>query len=231
MLSTLAASTGTEMPRLVVSAPASVVLSDPDAYARRDLRRILGALPDFAVLAEEAATVAETRALCDRVHPALLVLAPPTGDPIVPLLGELSTHSPETRVVILALVEESDLPLALNLVQGYVLKEEPPTVLIEAMRTVVRGGMGYSRIALDLLARERQAAPHLDEREWRLLRCLMTGMEDRDIAPLFGQSVGSIRNDLSRLYALLGVHNRLQAAVWGWRQRAASWHKGASAIQ
>ena len=54
-------------------------------------------------------------------------------------------------------------------------------------------------------------------REEKVLRCLIDGATDRQIAERTGISIGSVRQrTLQNLYRKLGVHNRTQAALWGW---------------
>ena len=58
------------------------------------------------------------------------------------------------------------------------------------------------------------ALPHLQPRERDVLRLLVGANTNKDIARDLGMSVQVVKNYLKRIYDVLGVNNRLEAAMW-----------------
>ena len=54
----------------------------------------------------------------------------------------------------------------------------------------------------------------LTERELRLIRAVMTGGTNRDVARRLGLKEQTVKNRLSEIYDKLGVRNRLELAVY-----------------
>lgn len=94
-------------------------------------------------------------------------------------------------------------------VSGYLLKVAPAQSLIEAIRTVYRGGIV---ISADLAEAARQAGSDpLTDRERDVLRLAEEGMPNRDIAHRLGLSPGTVRNYLSEAASKLYAVNRVEA--------------------
>ncbi len=56
--------------------------------------------------------------------------------------------------------------------------------------------------------------PHLTPRNLEVLRLIVAGLNDREIADELSLAYGSVRNHVSRLYKRLGVRNRAEAIRW-----------------
>ena len=61
----------------------------------------------------------------------------------------------------------------------------------------------------------------LTERERRVLLYLETGGSIEEISASLGIRVGTVKTHLVHIYAKLGIHNRVQAAVYARRLRQA----------
>lgn len=94
-------------------------------------------------------------------------------------------------------------------VSGYLLKVAPTEELVNAVRTVHRGGVV---IPADLADAARKAgADPLTERERDVLRLAEEGMPNRDIGDRLNLSPGTVRNYLSEAASKLYAGNRIEA--------------------
>jgi DNA-binding NarL/FixJ family response regulator len=99
---------------------------------------------------------------------------------------------------------------------GYVTKYEPFDALVQAIRAVARGGLGFGPAALISLA---SSSPHgdrpygLTERELTVLRLLANGVSTQELADRLFVSVTTARNHVQRVIGKLGAHSRLEAVA------------------
>ncbi len=202
-----------------------VLLADDHAVVRRGLRAILADEPDLALVGE-ATTGAEAQLLCEELRPDVLLLDLSMADaPASVTVTVVRARSPQTRVVMLtahhdeAAVREL---VALGVV-GYVLKDDTPEAVAQAIRSVMQGGTWFSRPVMATLVRMSagaagsapDAAPsRLTDRERQLLTLLAQGWEVPRMAAALGVTEPTLRNYLSRPYGKLGVHGRPEAMVW-----------------
>ena len=104
--------------------------------------------------------------------------------------------------------------------QGFVGKEKPIGVIIEALELAHQG-----HLAVDPLVLQEALRPHaqnddplwmlkfLTEREWEVMRCIMDGLSTEQMADQLGVQRSTARTHVQNLLTKLGVHSRLQAAA------------------
>jgi two-component system nitrate/nitrite response regulator NarL len=130
--------------------------------------------------------------------------------------------SPDTKVVMLSgsisrsLVADAIAEGA----QGFVGKEKPVGVIIEALEMAYQG-----HLAVDPLVLQEVLRPHpenddplwmlkfLTEREWEVMRCIMDGLSTEQMAEQLRVQRSTARTHVQNLLTKLGVHSRLQAAA------------------
>src|SRR5215211_3020897 len=114
--------------------PIRVLLADDHPFVRAGLRTTLETEPDILVVGE-AADGDETQWRCEAVQPDVLVLdLNMPGSPAIETVAFVREHCPPVRVVVLTAYEDayvSDLIAAG--VGGYVLKDEAPEALVQAV--------------------------------------------------------------------------------------------------
>jgi DNA-binding NarL/FixJ family response regulator len=103
---------------------------------------------------------------------------------------------------------------------GYLLKNIPPSELIEAVRAVRRGGRPMAPSVADALRLGRDAARplaaheqllhSLSRREKEVLHLIVQAYDNRQIAERLGVAEQTARNYVSAVYAKLGVSSRMQ---------------------
>ena len=129
-------------------------------------------------------------------------------------------HCPHARVLVLTAYDDDAYVRGLLAagIAGYVLKDEAPDVLVDAVRGVAHGGTWFSRAVVAVLALPPRpavaAGPTLTNRERELLALLARGWDNARIAQELRLGEQTIRNYLSRLYGKLGVQTRAEAIVW-----------------
>ena len=109
---------------------------------------------------------------------------------------------------------------------GYLLKTAPPNEVVRAIRAAHAGDSTISpQVAKSLVARvrrggERRVAPAaslLTPRELEILRLIVDGRENSEIAEILVISPSTAKNHVAHVLDKLGMHNRVQAAVYAVR--------------
>ena len=88
---------------------------------------------------------------------------------------------------------------------GFVLKTAPTRELLEAIRAAARGGVHFARRPAD--------EPALSEREHDLVRCIVDGRSNDEIASSLGVGTRTVEAHLTRLYERFRVQSRGELAV------------------
>lgn len=130
---------------------------------------------------------------------------------------------PEIKVMMLTVFDEDDKIFASILAgaSGYLLKDEKPAKLIEAMEECMEGGAPMSSIiatkALSLLRgqhaeKSKNAQEHgLTKRELEILQQTASGLTNNQIAEALFISPKTVRKHIENIYQKLHVHNRVEA--------------------
>jgi DNA-binding NarL/FixJ family response regulator len=197
-----------------------VLLVEDQKMMRDGLRAILERTTEFRVVGE-ADSGTEAAQFCRQSRPDLVVM-----DICLPGLNgiestvEILRHSPQTRVVILSIYddEHSVVSAIRSGARAFVLKRASSADLIDALRTVARGGSYLSsQVSDSLLARIqsgdlRTSGSHapldtLSPRELQVLRLVADGKTSKDIAVLLDLGLQTVRGYRKMLMKKLGVNN------------------------
>ncbi len=212
-----------------------VLIVDDHAMVRQGLRTFLE-LQDTSALpievAGEAANGLEAVDLAKQTQPdiVLLDLVMPKMDGLqaTPKIMEASPHS---RVIILTSFGEEDkvLPAIRAGAQGYLLKDIPPTELVQAVREAFQGKVQlHPEVAKKLMSlaagnekpatsRTTNADDGLTDREQEVLQLIADGMNNRDIAAKLVISEKTVKTHVSNILAKLNLDDRTQAAIYALR--------------
>jgi len=140
-----------------------VLIADDHSIFRIGLKRTLEGAPDMEVAAE-AATGEETLVKARQSNPNVVLLdvsMPGRGG--VETAQELKRANPRVRVLMLTMHPEDQYAvLCLKLgADGYITKDVPPEVLLEAVRKVASGGKYVSSNLAERLATDLSSAGEL----------------------------------------------------------------------
>ncbi len=132
----------------------------------------------------------------------------------VETIGKIRAEFPEARIIVLTTFDgDEDIYRALQAgAKGYLLKGMNSDDLIAAIRAV-HGGK--SRIPAEVAERlaERLAGPSLTERETDVLRLIVSGNSNKEIAGALFISEATVKTHVNNLLGKLGVTDRTQAAT------------------
>jgi len=179
---------------------------------------LLEAEEGFEVV-EEAGDLREAVFKIRRHKPDLILLdvALPDGDG-VEAIQQLSTESPEAKVLILSM--EDDAPHVrrafANGASGYVLKDAAEEELVTAVREVSRGGrylhpeLGARLLDVEMQERQRAEADPLSDREREVLRLLAQGHTNQEIASSLYISVRTAETHRAHIMQKLRLRTRAE---------------------
>jgi len=196
-----------------------LVVADDHPLVLNGLENLIRLEEDFQLVAR--CTNGEETLKAVRQHrPDVLVLdiRMPGKDGLA-VAREMKVEGIPTRIVILtAELDDTHLLEAVRLgVQGIVLKEMAPQLLVQCIRKVHAGGQwlehSSTRQVLEkMLQREagaREAASLLTAREIDIIRMIAQGLRNKEIANKLFISEGTVKVHLHNIYEKLKVDGRL----------------------
>ncbi len=186
--------------------PIRVVLADDHTLVRQGIKTLL---PSSTIrVVAEAADGRELVKHARRLRPDMALV-----DISMPLLNgieatrRIAKVSPKTRVIILSMYPDKEyVAHAYQLgAWGYVLKEEAPEHLVEAIEAVAAGKQYFP--ARMPLGNSTFVDERLTPREREVLQLIAEGKKTSEIAQIMTRSLHTVRNHRARLLKKLGVHN------------------------
>jgi len=194
----------------------TVLIVDDHQLVRQGLRRMLEEDSDLRVVAE-AANGKEALAEIDRTSPdiVLLDISMPEMDGLEMMARMGKSESRQVKVVVLTMYDDEHYAARLLRMgaKAYVTKDAAPTDLVKAIKTVHSGGRFISDVLRDAMAaRFIEGAPSdpleaCSDREFQVLRCLASGMTNREIAAEIKISTKTVDAHRLNLLAKLGLRN------------------------
>lgn len=205
-----------------------VVLVDDHTLFRDGLRTILQLEDDVEVIAdvESAEDLVE---LVWQTKPDLVLLdiCMPQGNGLdaVPAVVRIN---PETRVLVLtASDEQSEHVRALMLgAKGVVLKDSARQTLMEAIRTVCRGGFWIDpRMRRSVIGdaaqdqagsdgRSARGSSGLTDRELEIVRLVASGQKNKEVSAVLAISERTVKAHLQNIFQKLGVRDRVALVMY-----------------
>ncbi len=207
-----------------------VLLADDHDLVRGGLKAALRAHAEFSVVAE-ARDGQEAVREAIRVKPDLVVM-----DVRMPRLSgieacrEIRAELPQVNVLMLTSFADERAVMAAIVAgaSGFMLKEVQTTELLEAMRTVGRGGKTLdatsSAAVIDQIRRgnvvseEDRIAQQLNERELKILDLIADGLTNREIGEHLYLSEKTVKHHVSDILSKLGLTRRVEAAAFAIRR-------------
>lgn len=201
-----------------------IVLVDDHEVVRRGLFLLLNLEADMEVIGEAASglqAIEQVKALAPDVVLMDVRMPGMSGPQAARAIKQIA---PRTRVLIVSGVEKGEEIVAAleSDVDGYVLKDAPPSELIQAIQ-VVAGGQAYLQpaVAKQLLRRMAATAnpqsaalpPTLTQRELEVLKLMSTNRSTKEIAAELIVGEETVRSHIKRVLQKLDQPNRTQAVL------------------
>jgi len=201
-----------------------LLIVDDHSVVREGLRGFLR-LQDGIEVVGEAAGAGEAVRAAGEVSPdvVLLDLVMPEGDGIG-AIRRLLEAAPGVQVLVLtSFADDAQIFAALAAgAAGYLLKDIDPQALADAIRDVHMGRPAlHPLVASRLMRREASSRPahgDLTAREGDVLRLVVEGLANKQIAQRLGIGEKTVKTHVSRVLGKLGVADRTQAAVLAIRE-------------
>lgn len=205
--------------------PTRVLLVDDHPVVRAGIRNLLEKANDIDVVGE-ASNGEEALRLVDKLNPDVLLLDMEmpgiNGNEVAQKLQKSGS-----QVKILALSAHDDKQyiqeLLSNGASGYLVKEEVPEAIIEAVLGVARGEQGWvsRRVAAQMstwMRNDTNERMGLTGREVEVLQAVVQGKTNQEIGLALGISEKTVEKHLEGVFAKLGVASRVEAAVHAVRE-------------
>ncbi|MBI3780014.1 MAG: response regulator transcription factor [candidate division NC10 bacterium] len=204
--------------------PIGLVLADDHPIILDGLDHLFRQEEDFKVLAR-CRDGEETLQAVRKHRPDVLILdlRMPGKDGLA-VLREVRKEKRPTRVVLLtAEMSDAEALEAIRLrVNGVVLKEMAPQLLVKCIHKVHAGGQWWEKRSLGrametMLRREageREIAGVLTPRELQIVRLVASGLHNKEIADKLTISEGTVKIHLHHIYEKLHVDGRLELTLY-----------------
>ncbi len=201
-----------------------VVVADDHAVVRSGLTGLIEGTDDLEVVAV-AANGREAVEQVRRHRPdvALMDLQMPEVDGVEATRTIVAEALGAEVLVLTSFSDQARIHAAIDAgAVGYLLKDAEPDVLLDGIRAVARGESPIDpRAARHLLVARSsdgsEAVGELSPRETEVLRLVVEGLLNKQIAQRLGVTERTVKAHLTSAYQRIGVADRTQAALWAQR--------------
>lgn len=211
------------------AAPLRILLADDHEVVREGLRSILNRRTDEFIVVAEAADGEEavTQWSLHRPDVGLLDLRMPRLDGVGAIRAIRAAESTAKLVILTTYDTDEDIYQGLRAgARGYLLKDADRGEILEAIRTVARGGTHLPPAVAGKLA------THVDgdaptPKEIEVLRAIADGLTNKQIARALSIAEGTVKTHVKSLFSKLGASSRTEAVkMANARGFLRPWHLG-----
>lgn len=188
-----------------------VAVVDDHPIVLQGLETALATVDDIAIVAR-GGTLADAREICARadVDVLLLDIRLPDGNGLE-LLGDVSRRGRPATLILSSFRSRQYVAASLRFgANGFLLKTTPLAEVIKAIRSVAAGGTAFTNEQI----REGQSGfVALTDREREIVRLVLEGRSNDEIAVVLKTSRKTVEYHLSRLYERFGIMTRVELAL------------------
>ena len=195
-----------------------IMLVDDHAVVRSGLGAFLSVNPDLELVGEaENGEQAVARANILKPDVILMDLMMPVMDGVA-AIAIIKKQNPAIQIIALTSFQEDELVqnALKNGAIGYLMKNVSARELAAAIRAVKDGKMTLSPEAAQALVHASQQAQEtesLTEREREVLKLMVEGLNNAEIAERLVVSLSTVKYHISNILMKLGVDNRVAAVT------------------
>jgi DNA-binding NarL/FixJ family response regulator len=206
--------------------PIRVLLVDDHPVVRQGIRNLLESQEDIKIVGEASGGTEAIQMVKDLSPDVMLLDMEMPGIKGTQVAKQIKDEG--LRVRVLALSAHDDKQYIQELLSsgasGYLVKEEVPETIIEAVRGVAFGEQGWvsRRIAAQMshwMGGEDEDQNSLTPREVEVLKGVVAGKTNQEIGLSLGISEKTVEKHLESVYNKLGVASRVEAAVHAVREK------------
>ncbi len=203
----------------------SVIIADDHPVVCKGIHELLQSADGITVLGE-ANSGNKALQLVETLHPDVLILDIEMPDINgVEVVNRIIQKSLPVRILGLSSYDDRQyISQLLSLgASGYLIKDEMPENVVEAVRGVARGEKGWvSRKVAAILGNileGKEDSNDLTPREFDVLRLVTQGKTNAEIGLALGISEKTVEKHLDMIFRKMGVASRVEAAVKAVRER------------
>jgi len=211
-------------------APVRIVIADDYPIFRDGLRRLLETNPDLQIVGEVRVGAAAAAVVREQ-QPDILLLGPPSSaGPAAELMRQLNEDGASVRTILL--VRAVDMPEVADAWQlgacGVLSKDSGPECLFESIESVMAGHYWVgdepaSNVAASMrrfaTARRQAHMFGLTKREQDILRAVVDGDTNKEIARRFTISENTVKRHLMHIFNKVGASSRVELALFAAHHR------------
>ena len=202
-----------------------VLIVDDHPVVRTGIRNMLEPAMGISVVGE-ASTGSEALQMIESLQPNVVLLDMKLPDMSgIDVIKQIYEAKSSSRVLGLSSYDDREfISQLLNYgASGYLLKEEVPEYIIEAVRGVAHGQAGWvsrkvAALLTQILLKDKEDGTTLTTRELEVLRLVVDGKTNDQIGVSLGISVKTVENHLHAIFRKMGVISRVEAAVMAVRE-------------
>ena len=196
-----------------------ILIADDHLVVRIGLRSMIDTQPDMNVIAE-AANGREAVALFRDHQPDVTLMdlrMPVMGG--VEAVGVIHAEFPDARIIVLTTYDgDENIYRALQGgARAYLLKDIPREEFLDDIRAVYQGQYCIPPAVAARLA-QRIPGPELSARELEVLKLIVEGMSNKEIASALSITESTVKNHVNSILSKLNVKDRTQAATTALRR-------------
>jgi DNA-binding NarL/FixJ family response regulator len=207
-----------------------ILLLDDQSLFREGLRRLLRDEPGFQIVASCAST-GEALAVLEREHPDVVLLDCDIGEDggldFVEELKKLGFHG--RVLMVTARMSGGAVLRALQRgTSGIFMRQSPPSELVKAIHKVVSGELWLDSEAMKAMVEavrsgEQRIWQHLSVRERAVLKAVLEGLTNNQIAVKLRIPESSVKYVVRRLFEKAGAKTRSQLVRIALERHAQDW--------
>jgi len=198
-----------------------IIIADDHPIVRSGIRTELKQHSEFELVGE-ATDGNKTLSLIQEIQPDLLILdINMPGIKAIEIIRQIKAQMLGCRILVLTAYGDAGTVLTMLKagVDGYLLKEEDPQIISEAVHAVMNGKTWLSQSVLSIIVKkagEIESSPEdrtLTMREKEVLALMNEGKKNREIAGLIHTSERTVEFHVSNIIRKMGVKSRLEAIL------------------
>jgi DNA-binding NarL/FixJ family response regulator len=204
-----------------------IVVADDHTIVREGLKQLLANAADLAVVGEAQTGHEVLQRVRELQFDLLLLDMSMPGRSGIELIKQVRAERPGLRILVLSMHEEAQY--AVRAIKagaaGYLTKETASAQLVSAIRKVAAGGAFISAEVAEQFAlgamRQSEGPPHLalSDREFQVLRLIVSGKTVTDIAEQLNLSVKTVSTHKARILQKMNMSTHTELIRYAIAQR------------